>query len=54
MSPRFNRFILATEILTSPIKRNPDIRGITLDGTEYLNSLYDTSLTLENDHLKQQ
>jgi hypothetical protein len=42
---------LATGALTSAIKRNTEIRGITIDGTEYLNSLYadDTSLTLEND-----
>jgi uncharacterized protein YccT (UPF0319 family) len=44
-------FILATETFTSAIKRNPEIRGITIDGTEYLDSLYadDTSLTLAND-----
>ena len=44
-------FILATEILTLNLKNNPDIKGIEIDGTEYLNSLYadDSSLFLEDD-----
>jgi uncharacterized protein YccT (UPF0319 family) len=44
-------FILATEVLTAALKKDPDIKGITIDGTEYLDSLYadDTTITLEND-----
>ena len=44
-------FILATEILTLNLINNPDIKGIKIDGTEYLNILYadDASLLLEDD-----
>ena len=44
-------FLLVVEILTRAIKRDPNICGITIDGTEFLNSLYadDTTLLLDND-----
>jgi len=44
-------FILATEILTLNLKNDPDINGIKIDGSEYLNSLYadDSSIFLEDD-----
>lgn len=43
-------FILATETLTLALRRNTDIKGLEIDGTEYLDSLYadDTALLLEN------
>ena len=42
-------FILCAEILALLIRSNKDIKGITIDGTEYLIAQYadDTSLTLD-------
>jgi len=44
-------FILATEILTLALNRNEDIKGINIDNTVYLSSLYadDSSILLEDD-----
>lgn len=46
-------FLLAAEILASALKNHPDIKGITIDNTEYLLSQYadDAKITLDDNEL---